>query len=37
MGAEWNKIIDNMPLRITMIVVGLTVWALAAYGLLAAA
>ena len=37
MGAEWNKIIDNMPLRITMIVVGLAVWALAAYGLLAVA
>jgi hypothetical protein len=37
MGSEWNKFIDNMPLRITMIVVGLAVWTLAAYGLLAVA
>ncbi len=37
MGAEWNKLIDNMPLRIAMIVAGMVVWAVAAYGLLAAA
>ncbi len=37
MGSEWNKFIDNMPLRIAMIVAGLTVWALAAYGVLAVA
>lgn len=37
MGAEWNKIIDNMPLRIAMIAVGLTLWTLAAVALIAAA
>ncbi len=37
MGAEWNKIIDNVPLRIAMIAVGLALWTLAAVGLLAAA
>jgi hypothetical protein len=37
MGSEWNKFIDNVPLRIAMIAVGLTVWTLAAIGLLALA
>ena len=37
MGAEWNKIIDNVPLRIAMIAVGLALWTLAAIGLLAVA
>ena len=37
MGAEWNKIIDNVPLRIAMIAVGLALWTLAAVGLIAAA
>lgn len=37
MGAEWNKLIDSVPLRIAMIAVGLTLWTLAAIGLLAVA
>jgi hypothetical protein len=37
MGAEWNKVIDSVPLRITMIAVGLALWTLVAIGLLAVA
>jgi hypothetical protein len=37
MGAEWNKVIDNMPLRIAMIAIGLALWTLTAIGLLAVA
>ena len=35
MGAEWNKVIDSVPLRIAMIAVGLALWTVAAIGLLA--
>jgi hypothetical protein len=37
MGAEWNKFIDNMPLRIALIVVGFGLWAVVVVGVLAAA
>jgi len=37
MGAEWNKVIDSMPLRVAMIAIGLALWTLAAVGLLAVA
>ncbi len=36
MGAEWNKFIDNVPLRMALIAVGFSIWALALVGLLAA-
>ncbi len=37
MGAEWNKVIDNVPLRVAMIAVGFAVWAVTLVGLLAVA
>ena len=37
MGAEWNKFIDNVPLRIALIAVGFGVWAVVVVGALAAA
>ena len=37
MGAEWNKLIDSVPLRIAMIAVGLALWTVAAIGLLTVA
>ena len=36
MGAEWNRFIDSTAVRITLIVVGLSVWTLAVVGLLSA-
>lgn len=35
MGAEYNKIADNMAVRITLIVVGFAVWTAATVGFLA--
>jgi hypothetical protein len=37
MGAEWNKVIDSVPLRVAMIAIGLALWTLTAIGLLAVA
>lgn len=37
MGAEWNKFIDNTPVRIALIVAGFGLWAVVVVGALAAA
>ncbi len=37
MGAEWNKFIDNVPLRLALIATGFGLWALIVVGALAAA
>jgi hypothetical protein len=37
MGAEYNKISDNTALRISLIVLGFTVWTAASVGFLALA
>jgi hypothetical protein len=36
MDAKWNAILDNMAVRIGMVVVGFSVWFAVGYGLLAA-
>jgi hypothetical protein len=36
MDAKWNAILDNMAVRIGMVVVGFGVWFAVGYGLLAA-
>jgi hypothetical protein len=37
MGAEWNKFIDNTGIRMGLIVVAVTVWAVALVGVLSLA
>jgi len=37
MGAEWNRFIDNTPVRIALIVAGFGLWAVVVVGALAAA
>ncbi|HXE91103.1 MAG TPA: hypothetical protein VNK82_09090 [Terriglobales bacterium] len=37
MSGEYNHIIDNMAVRVTLIVVGFALWAVASVGLLALA
>lgn len=34
MGAEWNKFIDSTGIRVTLIAVAVSVWALAVVGLM---
>jgi hypothetical protein len=36
MGAEWNRFIDNVGVRVALIAIGMVVWAGAVVGLLAA-
>jgi hypothetical protein len=35
MDAKWNNIIDNLPVRVTLLLVGFGVWLAITYGLLA--
>ena len=35
MGAEWNRFIDSMGWRMTLIIAGLAAWTLVVYGALA--
>jgi hypothetical protein len=37
MDAKWNNVIDNMAVRLLLLVVGFGVWLVIGYGILAAA
>jgi hypothetical protein len=36
MDAKWNNVVDNVAVRIGMVVVGFSVWLAVSYGLLSA-